>query len=105
MGESMGAVTALMSMAKVNFSELPLENRQLFCIADCPFSDWDSQMVLQGQKRFGFNPSPLLPLVKSIIRRRTGADMNESPPSRPPLPSRCRFCSFTGRPIRWCPIQ
>ena len=77
MGESMGAVTALMSMAKVNFSELPLENRPLFCIADCPFSDWDSQMVLQGQKRFGFNPSPLLPLVKSIIRRRAGADMDE----------------------------
>lgn len=77
MGESMGAVTALMSMAKAASSDLPPENRPLFCIADCPFSDWDSQMILQGQKRFGFNPSPLLPLVKSIIRRRTGADMDE----------------------------
>lgn len=77
MGESMGAVTALMTMAKAHLSSMPIESRPLFCIADCPFSDWNKLMIMQGHKRYGVNPSPILPLVKSIIRRRSGADMDE----------------------------
>lgn len=70
MGESMGAVTALLTMEKANSQSVPLEEKPLFCVADCPFSDWDSMMRLQGKKRYGFDPSPLLPLVKRIIRQK-----------------------------------
>ena len=75
MGESMGAVTAL-TMEKANSQSVPLEEKPLFCVADCPFSDWDSMMRLQGKKRYGFDPSPLLPLVKRIIRQKSGAQMD-----------------------------
>ena len=70
MGESMGAVTALLTMEKANSQSVPLEEKPLFCVADCPFSDWDSMMRLQGKKRYSFDPSPLLPLVKRIIRQK-----------------------------------
>lgn len=76
MGESMGAVTALLTMEKANAQSVPLEEKPLFCVADCPFSDWDSMMRLQGKKHFGFDPSPLLPLVKQIIRQKSGAQMD-----------------------------
>ena len=33
-------------------------------------------MRLQGKKRYGFDPSPLLPLVKRIIRQKSGAQMD-----------------------------
>lgn len=76
MGESMGAVTALLTMEKANSQSVPLEEKPLFCVADCPFSDWDSMMRLQGKKRYSFDPSPLLPLVKRIIRQKSGAQMD-----------------------------
>ena len=76
MGESMGAVTALLTMEKANSQSVPLEEKPLFCVADCPFSDWDSMMRLQGKKRYGFDPSPLLPLVKRFIRQKSGAQMD-----------------------------
>ena len=75
MGESMGAVTALMTAAKAN-STAALESKPLFCVADCPFSDWDSMILLLSQKRYRINLSFILPLVKAIIRNRSGADMN-----------------------------
>ena len=76
MGESMGAVTALLAMEKANSPSVPLENKPLFCIADCPFSDWDSMMTLQFQKRSSLSPKLLLPLVKLIIKTKTGVDMS-----------------------------
>ena len=33
-------------------------------------------MRLQGKKRYSFDPSPLLPLVKRIIRQKSGAQMD-----------------------------
>ena len=77
MGESMGAVTALLTMAKANSPSVRMEDKPLFCVADCPFSNFDSIMTAQALKRGGKNAVRLLPLVKSIILSRSGADMDE----------------------------
>ena len=77
MGESMGAVTALLTMAKANSPSVKMEDKPLFCVADCPFSNFDSLMELRAEKHGGKNALRLLPLVKSIIKSRSGADMDE----------------------------
>lgn len=77
MGESMGAVTALMATAKANSAEVPLVNKPLFCIADCPFSDWKSILLRQAKKRYSINLSPLIPMVRTIIRRQTGVELDD----------------------------
>lgn len=77
MGESMGAVTALMTTAKANSTHVPMVNKPLFCIADCPFSDWKSILLRQAKKRYSFNLSPLLPMLRTIIRKQTGVELDE----------------------------
>ena len=77
MGESMGAVTALMATAKANSSDVPLVNKPLFCIADCPFSDWKIILLRQAKKRYSINLSPLIPMVRVIIRKQTGVELDD----------------------------
>lgn len=77
MGESMGAVAALMTAAKANSPSVSVENKPIFCIADCPFSDWDSIFLFIAKKRYHINLKLLLPLLHSIIKRKTGINFSE----------------------------
>lgn len=69
MGESMGAVTALLMAEKE-------PQTILFCIADCPFSSWDAIMQIQAKKKHNLSIRRYLPTMKWMIHNKTGADMN-----------------------------
>lgn len=74
MGESMGAVVSLL-MAEQGLG-------LLFCIADCPFSDWNLMMTLETKKKYNLNVKPFLPGMRILIRQTTGADMRAVNPLR-----------------------
>ena len=75
MGESMGAVTALLMACK---------NPQLeFCVADCPFSSWEEILKLRMTEKMGPKWSAiLLPGTKLAIRLLTGAKVEEVNPAQ-----------------------
>ncbi len=73
MGESMGAVTALL---------MACENPQLeFCVADCPFSSWEEILKLRITERAGQRWCAILyPVTKLAIRLLSGAQVEQVNP-------------------------
>lgn len=72
MGESMGAVISLLMAAK--------SPDLLFCIADCPFSDWNKMMALEMKKKYHLAAGPFLPVIRWAIKKMSGADMRQVAP-------------------------
>lgn len=70
MGESMGGVTALLMAAEAG-------DRLKFCIADCPFSNWDDMMKIYAKSRFNLPLGIFLHGMHLVVKVLTGVDMVE----------------------------
>ena len=71
-GESMGAATAVMHAC--------IDPRVRFCVADCPYADFEAETLYRARRIARVSVRPLLPLTDWICRSRAGFRLRDANP-------------------------